>query len=75
MTNHSFDNYNQIIVVDTIKNSILVFDIEGKFRFHFGDKQLYRPNSVAVMASSGDIIVTETSPRNQVNLVHFYFRS
>ena len=66
---------NEIIVVDTTKNTIIVLNIEGHFKFQFGDKQLQCPGSVAVMASSGDIIVTETSRRNQVNLVHFYFKS
>ena len=50
---------------------IQIFDKEGRFKFQFGecgkrDGQLLYPNRVAVVKSSGDIIVTERSPTHQV---------
>ena len=43
---------------------IQIFDKEGRFKFQFGevgkrDGQLLYPNRVAVVKTSGDIIVTE----------------
>ena len=50
---------------------IQIFDKEGRFKFQFGecgkrDGQLLYPNRVAVVKSSGDIIVTERSPTHHV---------
>jgi len=64
---------NEIIVADTNNHRIQVFDKDGNFKFQFGevgkrDGQLLYPNRVAVVASSGDIIVTERSPTHQVQI-------
>jgi len=64
---------NEIIVADTNNHRIQVFDKEGNFKFQFGevgkrDGQLLYPNRVAVVASSGDIVVTERSPTHQVQI-------
>ena len=63
---------NDIVVADTNNHRIQIFDKEGRFKFQFGecgkrDGQLLYPNRVAVVRSSGDIIVTERSPTHQVN--------
>ena len=55
---------NDIIVADTNNHRIQIFDKEGRFKFQFGevgkrDGQLLYPNRVAVVKTSGDIIVTE----------------
>ena len=65
---------NEIIVADTNNHRIQVFDKEGNFKFQFGevgkrDGQLLYPNRVAVIAATGDIVVTERSPTHQVGLV------
>ena len=62
---------NDIVVADTNNHRIQIFDKEGRFKFQFGecgkrDGQLLYPNRVAVVRSSGDIIVTERSPTHQV---------
>lgn len=62
---------NDIVVADTNNHRIQIFDKEGRFKFQFGecgkrDGQLLYPNRVAVVKSSGDIIVTERSPTHQV---------
>ena len=62
---------NEIIVADTNNHRIQVFDKEGNFKFQFGevgkrDGQLLYPNRVAVIAATGDIVVTERSPTHQV---------
>jgi len=64
---------NEIIVADTNNHRIQVFDKEGNFKFQFGevgkrDGQLLYPNRVAVVAASGDIVVTERSPTHQVQI-------
>eukprot|EP00092_Neocalanus_flemingeri_P035074 GFUD01038167.1.p1 GENE.GFUD01038167.1~~GFUD01038167.1.p1 ORF type:complete len:748 (-),score=147.61 GFUD01038167.1:503-2746(-) len=64
---------NEIIVADTNNHRIQVFDKDGNFKFQFGevgkrDGQLLYPNRVAVVASSGDIVVTERSPTHQVQI-------
>ena len=64
---------NEIIVADTNNHRIQVFDKEGNFKFQFGevgkrDGQLLYPNRVAVIAATGDIVVTERSPTHQVLL-------
>jgi len=64
---------NEIIVADTNNHRIQVFDKEGNFKFQFGevgkrDGQLLYPNRVAVVATSGDIVVTERSPTHQVQI-------
>merc|ERR1719447_156064 len=68
---------NEIVVADTNNHRIQVFDREGNFKFHFGevgkrDGQLLYPNRVAVVASSGDIVVTERSPTHQVQIFNKY---
>ena len=60
------------MVADTNNHRIQIFDKEGRFKFQFGecgkrDGQLLYPNRVAVVKSSGDIIVTERSPTHQVS--------
>ena len=65
---------NEIIVADTNNHRIQVFDKEGNFKFQFGevgkrDGQLLYPNRVAVIAVTGDIVVTERSPTHQVCVV------
>ena len=67
---------NEIVVADTNNHRIQVFDKEGNFKFQFGevgkrDGQLLYPNRVAVVATSGDIVVTERSPTHQVKIYHF----
>ena len=64
---------NDIVVADTNNHRIQIFDKEGRFKFQFGecgkrDGQLLYPNRVAVVKSSGDIIVTERSPTHQVSI-------
>jgi len=64
---------NEIVVADTNNHRIQVFDKEGNFKFQFGevgkrDGQLLYPNRVAVVASLGDIVVTERSPTHQVQI-------
>merc|ERR1719308_612294 len=64
---------NEIIVADTNNHRIQAFDKEGNFKFQFGevgkrDGQLLYPNRVAVMAGTGDIVVTERSPTHQVQI-------
>jgi len=64
---------DDIIVADTNNHRIQVFDKEGTFKFQFGevgkrDGQLLYPNRVAVMAGTGDIVVTERSPTHQVQI-------
>ena len=64
---------NDIVVADTNNHRIQIFDKEGRFKFQFGecgkrDGQLLYPNRVAVVRSSGDIIVTERSPTHQVRI-------
>ena len=66
---------NDIVVADTNNHRIQIFDKEGRFKFQFGecgkrDGQLLYPNRVAVVKSSGDIIVTERSPTHQVSTCH-----
>jgi len=68
---------NEIVVADTNNHRIQVFDKEGNFKFQFGevgkrDGQLLYPNRVAVVASNGDIIVTERSPTHQVQIFNKY---
>merc|ERR1719427_2432732 len=68
---------NEIIVADTNNHRIQVFDKDGNFKFQFGevgkrDGQLLYPNRVAVVASSGDIVVTERSPTHQVQIFTKY---
>merc|ERR1719427_2265248 len=68
---------NEIIVADTNNHRIQVFDKEGNFKFQFGevgkrDGQLLYPNRVAVVGSTGDIVVTERSPTHQVQLFTKY---
>lgn len=69
--------HNDIIVADTNNHRIQIFDIEGRFKFQFGecgkrDGQLLYPNRVAVVKSSGDIIVTERSPTHQIQVYTQY---
>jgi len=64
---------NEIIVADTNNHRIQVFDKDGNFKFQFGevgkrDGQLLYPNRVAVVAKTGDIVVTERSPTHQVQI-------
>ncbi|XP_022249887.1 brain tumor protein-like isoform X2 [Limulus polyphemus] len=66
-----------IIVADTNNHRIQIFDIEGRFKFQFGecgkrDGQLLYPNRVAVVKTSGDIIVTERSPTHQIQIYNQY---
>merc|ERR550519_3021148 len=68
---------NKIIVADTNNHRIQVFDKEGNFKFQFGevgkrDGQLLYPNRVAVVGSTGDIVVTERSPTHQVQIFNKY---
>lgn len=68
---------NDIVVADTNNHRIQIFDKEGRFKFQFGecgkrDGQLLYPNRVAVVKSSGDIIVTERSPTHQVQIYNQY---
>lgn len=68
---------NDIIVADTNNHRIQIFDKEGRFKFQFGecgkrDGQLLYPNRVAVVKSSGDIIVTERSPTHQIQIYNQY---
>lgn len=68
---------NDIIVADTNNHRIQIFDKEGRFKFHFGecgkrDGQLLYPNRVAVVKTSGDIIVTERSPTHQIQIYNQY---
>ncbi len=68
---------NDIVVADTNNHRIQIFDKEGRFKFQFGecgkrDGQLLYPNRVAVVRSSGDIIVTERSPTHQVQIYNQY---
>merc|ERR1719481_2030560 len=64
---------NEIVVADTNNHRIQVFDKDGNFKFQFGevgkrDGQLLYPNRVAIVAGTGDIVVTERSP-NRVAIV------
>lgn len=68
---------NDIIVADTNNHRIQIFDKEGRFKFQFGecgkrDSQLLYPNRVAVVRTSGDIIVTERSPTHQIQIYNQY---
>ena len=68
---------NEIIVADTNNHRIQVFDKDGNFKFQFGevgkrDGQLLYPNRVAVVARTGDIVVTERSPTHQVQIFTKY---
>lgn len=68
---------DDIIVADTNNHRIQIFDKEGRFKFQFGesgkrDGQMLYPNRVAVVKSSGDIIVTERSPTHQVQIYNQY---
>nr|MBE5724407.1 brain tumor [Cucujiformia] len=68
---------NDIIVADTNNHRIQIFDKEGRFKFQFGecgkrDGQLLYPNRVAVVRTSGDIIVTERSPTHQIQIYNQY---
>ncbi|XP_047003215.1 brain tumor protein [Schistocerca americana] len=68
---------NDIIVADTNNHRIQIFDREGRFKFQFGecgkrDGQLLYPNRVAVVRTSGDIIVTERSPTHQIQIYNQY---
>ncbi|XP_060082373.1 B-box type zinc finger protein ncl-1-like [Ylistrum balloti] len=73
----SVNAQNDIIVADTNNHRIQIFDKEGRFKFQFGecgkrDGQLLYPNRVAVVQSSGDIIVTERSPTHQIQIYNQY---
>ena len=64
---------NDIIIADTDLHRIQVFDKDGRFKFKFGEcgseeGQLLYPNKVNVVKSTGDIIVTERSPTNQIQI-------
>ena len=68
---------NDIIVADTNNHRIQIFDKEGRFKFQFGecgkrDGQLLHPNRVAVVKTSGDIIVTERAPTHQIQIYNQY---
>ncbi|KOC62878.1 B-box type zinc finger protein ncl-1 [Habropoda laboriosa] len=68
---------NDIIVADTNNHRIQIFDKEGRFKFQFGecgkrDGQLLYPNRVAVVKTSGDIVVTERSPTHQIQIYNQY---
>lgn len=68
---------NDIIVADTNNHRIQIFDKDGRFKFQFGecgkrDGQLLYPNRVAVVRTSGDIIVTERSPTHQIQIYNQY---
>jgi tripartite motif-containing protein 2/3 len=68
---------NDIIVADTNNHRIQIFDKEGRFKFQFGecgkrDGQLLYPNRVAVVKTSGDIIVTERAPTHQIQIYNQY---
>nr|NVI69964.1 brain tumor [Cucujiformia] len=73
----SVNAQNDIIVADTNNHRIQIFDKEGRFKFQFGecgkrDGQLLYPNRVAVVHTSGDIIVTERSPTHQIQINNQY---
>ena len=64
---------NEIVVADTNNHRIQVFDREGNFKFQFGEVgkregQLLYPNRVAVVAATGDLVVTERAPTHQVRM-------
>ncbi|KAL1123439.1 hypothetical protein AAG570_002519 [Ranatra chinensis] len=64
---------NDIIVADTNNNRIQVFDKVGRYKFQFGQAgcekgQLLYPNRVAVVQSTGDIVITERAPTHQVQI-------
>jgi len=64
---------NEIVVADTNNHRIQVFDREGNFKFQFGEVgkregQLLYPNRVAVVAATGDLVVTERAPTHQVQI-------
>lgn len=68
---------NDIIVANTNNHRIQIFDKEGRFKFQFGevgkrDGQLLYPNRVAVVKTSGDIIVTGRSPTHQIQIYNQY---
>ncbi|KAK7496532.1 hypothetical protein BaRGS_00012184 [Batillaria attramentaria] len=67
------DCQDNIVVADTNNHRIQIFDKDGRFKFQFGesgkrDGQMLYPNRVAVVKSTGDIIVTERSPTHQVQI-------
>nr|CAG4640663.1 EOG090X01W2 [Eulimnadia texana] len=67
----------EIIVADTNNHRIQIFDKDGRFKFQFGecgkrDGQLLYPNRVAVVKTSGDIVVTERSPTHQIQIYNQY---
>jgi hypothetical protein len=73
----SINTTNDIIVADTNSHRIQIFDREGRFKFKFGecgkrDGQLLYPNRVAVVKSTGDIVVTERSPTHQIQIYNKY---
>lgn len=65
---------DEIIVADTNSHRIQIFDAKtGAFKFKFGecgkrDGQLLYPNRVAVVKSTGDIVVTERAPTHQIQI-------
>ncbi|CAI9731666.1 brain tumor TRIM56-like [Octopus vulgaris] len=68
---------NDIVIADTNNHRIQIFDKDGRFKFQFGecgkrDGQLLYPNRVAIVKSSGDIVVTERSPTHQVQIYNQY---
>jgi tripartite motif-containing protein 2/3 len=68
---------NDIIVADTNSHRIQIFDADGRFKFKFGEcgkreGQLLYPNRVAVVKSTGDIVVTERSPTHQIQIYNQY---
>ncbi|XP_064484672.1 B-box type zinc finger protein ncl-1-like [Ornithodoros turicata] len=66
-----------IVIADTNRHRIQVFDRGGRFKLRFGecgrrDGQLHYPNRVFVVRAFGDIIVTERSPTHQVQVFNQY---
>ncbi|XP_064484626.1 B-box type zinc finger protein ncl-1-like [Ornithodoros turicata] len=66
-----------IIIADTNRHRIQVFDRGCRFKLRFGecgrrDGQLHYPNRVFVVHAFGHIIVTERSPTHQVQVFNQY---
>jgi len=73
----SINGNNDIVVADTNSHRIQIFDKEGRFKFKFGEcgkreGQLLYPNRVAIVKSTGDIVVTERSPTHQIQIYNQY---
>ncbi|KAI6187111.1 hypothetical protein M3Y98_00206900 [Aphelenchoides besseyi] len=64
---------NDIAITDTNNHRVQIYNKEGQFLFQFGERgkrdgQLYYPHRITVSPVTGEFIITERSPSNQIQI-------